>query len=1226
MHPNQNNGDTEKKFGCVRDRKYRMLFSSIAMQGFPLCEKELFMSLLKCVAFSFFFLILFISMGIAQSGIITTYVGPGLPVNGELAVNQAIDNPYSIAPDKAGGFFAISQAQNRVYRVEANGKISLAAGNGIVGYSGDGRAATSAQLNHPSGIALDGAGNLYIADTYNNRIRKVTPSGVISTVAGNGTSYLSSGKNGDGGPATSAPVGSPYSVAVDSAGNLYIADASYSRIRKVTTAGIISTVAGNGTSGFSGDGGPATSAQLGQPMGMAVDIAGTLYIADTFNSRVRMVTPAGIISTIAGTGSMGYNGDGGLATSAQLFLPYGVAVDSLGNLYIADLINLRIRKVTANGIITTVAGNGTSGFGGDGGPAISAQLYLPYGVAVDSAGGLYIADYGNGRIRKVASDGTINTVAGNGTKGYGGDGGPATIAKLNTPTGVAVDAAGNVYVADYQNGRIRKVSSDGSISTAAGTGVIGYSGDGGPAASAQISMPTTVTVDAAGNIYIPDYGNSRIRKVTPTGIISTIAGIGTSGFSGDGGPATSAKLNFPTNVAVDSAGNVYIADYSNHRIRKITTAGLIGTIAGTGTSGFSGDGGPATAAKLYYPAGMAVDSTGNLYIADSNNSRIRKITAAGIISTVAGSGSTGYGGDGGLATAALLNRPMGVTVDSENNLVISDSGNNRIRKVSSDGKINTVVGIKTASLSGSSGFSGDNGAAAVAQLYSPYNVAIDSAGSFYIADSGNHRIRKITSILNCSSLNVNSSGVAACQTAGKGTAGRVGYAKLAVNTGSAPYGTAVFSLKQNGVTVTQAGVPASPPTTQARIFIDYRDAVSAIPGHSNSGTIDINTGLAVVNYGAATASIVYTLRDFNGVTLAVGHGTIAAGNHIACFINQLKEKAAPDFNLPSNFQSSIQFGTLEIAGSQPISVVGMRGINNQRKEFLITTTPGADLTKEIRFDSSYFPQFIDGGGYITSLILMNTSDQIETGSLQILDNNGAPLVVRQVGGATDSTFYYAIPAGGAFRFQADGFPADAKVGWVRLVPRYLNSTPVGSGVYTYNPGSVLVSESGIPSAFPTTHARIYVDLSKDHNTGLAIANISGAAASITINAYQPDGVTEIGTSWGPLELAAYGHDAKFADQLIEGLPEGYRGVLDIRSTAPFAALTVRSIHNERDEFLMSTFPIADANRAAPLPIAFPQVTDGGGYVTEFMLISAGAATSTTPGFYDEAGALTDFSH
>jgi N-acetylneuraminic acid mutarotase len=338
--------------------------------------------------------------------------------------------------------------------------------------------------------------------------------------------------------------------------------------------GLIISQAGNGVLGYSGDGGAAASAELNYPTGVAVDPSGNFYIVDADNNRIRKVTAStGIITTVAGNGTAGYSGDGGAATSAELDTPFGVAVDASGNLYIVDVNNDRIRKVTAStGIITTVAGNGTWGYSGDGGAATSAELFSPFGVAVDASGNLYIADSGNNLIRKVtASTGIITTVAGNGTGGYSGDSGAATGAELNSPFGVAVDASGNIYIVDSGNNRIRKVTaSTGIITTVAGNGTAGYSGDSGAGTSAELNSPFGVAVDASGNLYIADTYNLVIRTVTAsTGIITTVAGNGTAGSSGDGGAATSAALSYPTSVVVDSLGNFYIADYDNNKVRTV---------------------------------------------------------------------------------------------------------------------------------------------------------------------------------------------------------------------------------------------------------------------------------------------------------------------------------------------------------------------------------------------------------------------------------------------------------------------------------------------------------------------------------------------------------------------------------------------------------------------------------------------------------------------------------
>ena len=555
-------------------------------------------------------------------------------------------------------------------------------------------------------------------------------------------------------------------------------------MRSLSGTDIITTIAGDGTEAYGGDGGPATSARLKYPRGVAVDASGNIYIADTRNHRIRKVTnpgSAGMISTVAGNGVNGYVSDGLLAIFTQLNNPYGVAVDALGNIYIADTENQRIRKVTnpgSSGMISTVAGNGASGYSGDGGPATSAQLRYPTGVAVDASGNIYIADSQNNCIRKVTnpgSSGMISTVAGDGQYGNSGDGGLATSARLRYPLGVAVDASGNVYIAEAENHRIRKVTNPGSagmISTVAGNEDSGYSGDGGPATSAQLSYPYGVAVDASGNIYIADSLCNCIRKVTnpgSSGIISTVAGGGSGSFSGDGGLATSGRLNNPFGLCSDALGNIYIADTNNHRVRKVGEAPptsspsasptvsptvsptasptvfslIITTIAGNGAFGHLGNGGLATSAQLRYPYGVAVDASGNVYIADPQNKRIRMVTNGGsssIIKLVAGTGESGFSGDGGPATSARVSS-LGVAVDASGNIYIADGANHRIRKVTnpgSAGMISTVAG------NGQYGYSGDGVLATSAQLYYPIGVAVDALGNIYIADTENHRIRKVT--------------------------------------------------------------------------------------------------------------------------------------------------------------------------------------------------------------------------------------------------------------------------------------------------------------------------------------------------------------------------------------------------------------------------------------------------------------------------------------------------
>jgi sugar lactone lactonase YvrE len=427
----------------------------------------------------------------------------------------------------------------------------------------------------------------------------VNSAGIITTVVGSAAGF-----SGDGGPAASAQISNPGGIAVDHSGNLFIADAGNNRIRTVNAAGMIGTFAGNGTAGFSGDGGQAASAQLTAPVDVTVDGSGNVFIADRGSYRIRQVNSAGVIASVAGR-----TGDGGPAVFAQFYYPNTVAVDGAGNVFIADTDIHRIRKINTAGVITTVAGNGTGGFSGDGGPATSAQLYFPAAVAVDEAGNLFIADTRNERIRKVAPGGVITTIARN----------------IGDPAGIAVDGAGNVYISETGAHRVRQINAAGLINTVAGSGTMGFSGDGGPATSAQLAFPAGIAVDGAGNVFIADAVNNRIRMVSPNGVISTVAGDGIGGFAGDGGPAVTAQIAYPQCVAVDGSGNLFIADTNNQRIRKVTPDGLIGTFAGNGIYGFSGDGGPASTAEIAQPYSVAVGGANSLFIADTFSNRIREV-------------------------------------------------------------------------------------------------------------------------------------------------------------------------------------------------------------------------------------------------------------------------------------------------------------------------------------------------------------------------------------------------------------------------------------------------------------------------------------------------------------------------------------------------------------------------------------------------------------------------
>jgi len=664
-----------------------------------------------------------------------------------------VRNPRQVSLDGAGNIFFADMDNHSVWRIDAiSGAITRVAGTGRSGFSGDGGPATDARLDSPRGVSVDQAGNIYIADTNNNRIRRVT-AGIITTAGGGGNPPSGIG---DGGAATMARLNSPYGVAVDASGNIYIADRDYHRIRKVTS-GIITTVAGtSGGGGFAGDGGPATAAQLNSPRGIFVDNSGDIFIADTDNHRIRKVTVAtGTINTVAGSFGWGdFSGDGGLATEARFNNPRSVFVNNAGNIFIADTDNNRIRKVMiATGIITTIAGTGTAGYG-VGGQATSAQINHPTGVWAKSTGELIFSDTDNSCLRKVDTANIISTF-------------PQTTQRLelNDPKGISsyYDADYKrllVFIADRDRHRIRMFDAATNIMVhLAGTGAAGFSGDNSSALNAQLNGPEGIaTFYDAGQqklfLYIADTVNNRIRKVevatlpeninnTVIGNITTVAG---GGNAMEHENPLQIKLLSPKGVFVDAARKIYIADTGNHKIRMVSTGGIATIEVGTGTGGFSGDGGLATDAKLNAPARVCLDAAGNLYIADTNNNRIRKVTAADkFIMTIVGGGNPLSGvGDEEPATSAKLNLPEDVAVDGAGNIYIADTGNHTQRIVNIHANPPTIH--KLAGVDGTSGYNGDNQPAVTARLDGPAGIALGqtkAGGRIFISDANNNRIRML---------------------------------------------------------------------------------------------------------------------------------------------------------------------------------------------------------------------------------------------------------------------------------------------------------------------------------------------------------------------------------------------------------------------------------------------------------------------------------------------------
>ena len=557
------------------------------------------------------------------------------------------------------------------------------AGTGEPDMGGDGGPAVKAKLNYPSDLVCDGKGNLYISDRSNNRIRKVDSRGMMSTVAGMGLPEF----GGDFGPATGAFLKYPFGIDLDQKGNLYIADRGNNRIRKVDPQGIITTVAGDGTHFFGGDYGPATQASLAYPTDVVVDGLGNLYIADRNNNRIRRVDPLGIITTVMGIGRYEYNGDNEIASETTLHLPFALTLSPDGKLIIVDRNHFRIRSMDLKSHnITTVAGNGNSWFRGDGGPGLGATLEFPSGIGVDSKGNVIFSDKMHNRLRFIDYKGFIYTLAGSDHQGNEGDGGPVSQASLYLPDALAVDQKDNIYFISPQGPSmfVRKIDAQGRITRFAGNGVLGDTGDGERAFLASFGVIKDLAVDVEGNLYLADLTNRKVRKVDTQGVVSTLAS--------ESWITIADEEIHPNGIAINQSGEIFISDSGSSKIRKIDRDQNVTTFAGTGEFVDSGDGGPAIEAGIRSPGGLAFSPNGELYIAEETSHRIRKINKEGNIIHVAGTGFAGYGGDGDPATRAQLKSPYRMVFDKGGNLYFSDRDNNRIRKIDPQGVISTIAG------------------------------------------------------------------------------------------------------------------------------------------------------------------------------------------------------------------------------------------------------------------------------------------------------------------------------------------------------------------------------------------------------------------------------------------------------------------------------------------------------------------------------------------------------
>ncbi len=611
--------------------------------------------------------------------------------------------PSAVAADSSGNLYVADSQNQTIRKITPSGVVTTVAGSVQAVGTADGTG-SSARFDGPSGIAVDSSGNIYVADTGGSVIREISPGGSVTTIAG-----LASSTGTADGTGSSARFFNPKGMAADASGNLYVSDYDGTKVRKIAKGGVVTTLAGSGNTG-SADG-PGAAAEFGSICGVAVDGSGNVYVADEGNETIRMITPAGVVSTLAGKTTTRGSADG--TGSAALFShPTGVSVDGSGNVYVVDSGNSTIRKVTPAGAVTTLAGTAGS-IGSADGTAGAAQFNAPTMEAIDAAGNIVVADTGNDTIRKVTPGGVVTTIAG--TASPGSSDGTGGAARFNNPNTVAVDGLGNMYVADTGNNLIRKITPAGVVTSLAGAPGVAGSTDGA-GILARFSSPYGVAVDASGNVYVADAGNDTIRKVTPAGVVTTLAGAPGKAGSADGTGAAAA-FNYPEGVSLDGAGNIYVADTGNQTIRKITPAGLVTTLAGSaGKAGYVDATG--SAAQFNQPSGIATDASGNLYVADFNNGTVRKVTPGGVVTSVVISGTIPY--------------IAGVAVDASGNVYAALLG--EIVEVSSGGGLTTLAGQELV-------YGGADGVGSAAQFSNPRGLALDASYNLYVADTNNNTVR-----------------------------------------------------------------------------------------------------------------------------------------------------------------------------------------------------------------------------------------------------------------------------------------------------------------------------------------------------------------------------------------------------------------------------------------------------------------------------------------------------
>lgn len=650
------------------------------------------------------------SISFSQSNVVTNFASIGGIGDEDLPTNQArFYYPRALAVTPSGDIFVADYGNYKVRKITSSGTVSTYAGTGVGGIA-NGPVAT-ATFNTLNSIVVDNAGVVFVGD--GSQIRKIS-GGIVSSFVG---TFTNGSADGTG---TAASFSQEINGMVfDASGNMYVTDTYNHKIRKITPAGVVTTFAGSGSAG--GLDGTGNTATFNGPCGIAIDQSGNLYVSEILGYRIRKITPAGVVSTLAGSGAVGVVD--GTGTAASFSNPRDLAIDNTGNIFVTEQSYNKIRKITPAGVVTTYAGTLAAIPGCANGTGTAALFYQPIGIDIDGSGNLVVCEWGNNTIRKISSAAVVTTFASEGGLGFAN--GTGSAARFYAPTGAVCDASGNLYVTDIGNYRIRKITPSGVVTTFAGSGSLGTSD--GTGAGASFSNVNDITIDNSGNFYVADA--HRIRKITPAGVVTTLCGATTSGFVD--GTGSAAKFNNIAGITCDASGNLYVADRYNHAIRKITPAGLVTTIAGSGTSGNIDATG--AAASFSNPMDVVLASNGDVFVADAYNYKIRRVTQLGVVTTFAGNGV--YGLVNGTGTATQFSGLGKMIIDAADNIFIADNGNAVIRKITSVAVVTTYCGT------GKKG--SKNGAGTIARFASPFGIAMNATGEIYVTDQLNQTIRKI---------------------------------------------------------------------------------------------------------------------------------------------------------------------------------------------------------------------------------------------------------------------------------------------------------------------------------------------------------------------------------------------------------------------------------------------------------------------------------------------------